>query len=497
MTDTLMLRNARRYGSSDLIDVHIADGRIARIEPGGGSAPSGSTAGSGEEIDVEGRYVGPGLWDNHVHFTQWVIQSKRIDLSRTESAEDVLDEVRAARLRGAPLVDGVLVGYGFRDGLWPRPASLAALDAAESEIPVILVSGDLHCAWMNSLAAARLGVLGELDETGILAEMPWFTAQRRFDEAASLTDADFASVAATAAARGIVGIVDFEIADNIADWPARAARGVTALRVEASVWPHALEAAIAAGHRTGAPLTDDGLVRMGRLKIVVDGSLNTRTAWCWDPYPGLDASHPHACGTESVSIDELRRLLARAREGGIEVAVHAIGDRANTAVLDAYAELGMKGTVEHAQLVREEDFARFAELGLAASVQPEHAMDDRDVADRYWAGRTGRSFAYGSLLRSGAELRMGSDAPVAPLDPWIAISAGVTRSRGGRDVWHPEQRLPIEAALTASARSGFAEGEPADLVVLERDPLSCDEGELRDMRVAATLLGGRFTHRAL
>lgn len=494
MTGTLTLRNARRYGSNDLIDVHISDGRIARIEPSG-SAAGGSTPDTGEAIDLDGRYIGPGLWDNHVHFTQWVIQSRRIDLARTASAEDVLEAVRSARRRGAPLVDGVLVGYGFRDGLWPQPATLAALDAAEPEIPVILVSGDLHCAWLNSRAAARLGV--ELDDSGILAEMPWFMAQQRFDEAGSLTDGDFAAVAGVAASRGLVGIVDFEIADNIADWPARAGRGVDSLRVEASVWPERLEAAIAAEHRTGEPLTADGLVRMGRLKIVVDGSLNTRTAWCWDPYPGFDASHPHACGTESVPIEELRRLLGRAREGGIEVAVHAIGDRANTEVLDAYEELGMRGTIEHAQLVREEDFVRFAGLGLAASVQPEHAMDDRDVAERYWPGRTGRSFAYGSLLRSGAELRMGSDAPVAPLDPWIAISAGVSRTRDGREAWHPEQRLPLVEALAASARTEVAEGEPADLIVLERDPFECESDELREMRVAATLLGGRFTHRAL
>jgi len=117
------------------------------------------------------------------------------------------------------------------------------------------------------------------------------------------------------------------------------------------------------------------------------------------------------------------------------------------------------------------------------------------VADRYWPGRTGRSFAYGSLLRSGAELRMGSDAPVAPLDPWIAISAGVSRSRDGREAWHPEQRLPLDVALAASARTEVETGAVADLIVLERDPFECDGTELRDMRVAATLLGGRFSHR--
>lgn len=498
----LILCNARRYGSGELIDVRIENGWIASIAPVGGGSPEAAHPGPDTEvIDLDGRYVGPGMWDAHVHFTQWVIRSRRIDLTRTHSADDVLTAVQEARRDGHPLVEGMLIGYGFRDGTWQVPASLAALNEAEASVPVMLISGDLHCAWMNSLAAERLGV--ELDESGIVAETPWIEAQKRFTEADSLTHEDFRTVAEAAAARGIVGIVEFEIADNLADWPARIAAGVDSLRVEAAVWPDRLDAAIADGLGTGDALVSadaiggpDTLARMGRLKVVVDGSLNTRTAWCWDPYPGLDAQAPHACGMELVSMEELEDLLTRARDAGIEAAVHAIGDRANSEVLDTFARLGMRGVIEHAQLVREDDFPRFAQLGLAASVQPEHAMDDRDVADRYWTGRTGGAFAFGSLLRAGAELRLGSDAPVAPLDPWIGISAGVSRSRDGRNAWHPEQRLPLDAALAASARTTLAVGEPADLVVVDRDPYDTSSDELRDMHVSATLLGGRFTWRA-
>ncbi|WP_307378797.1 amidohydrolase family protein [Microbacterium sp. W4I20] len=211
----------------------------------------------------------------------------------------------------------------------------------------------------------------------------------------------------------------------------------------------------------------------------------------------MDPGHPHACGMESVPIPELRRLLERARGAGIEAAVHAIGDRANTEVLDTFEALDMKGVIEHAQLVRDDDFARFAALGLIASVQPEHAMDDRDVADRHWAGRTGRAFAFGSLHRSGTALRLGSDAPVAPLDPWVSLSAATARSRGEREAWHPEQRLPLNVALAASARTTVEVGQPADLVITERDPYSSDRDELRAMPVAATLLGGRFTWRTI
>jgi predicted amidohydrolase YtcJ len=489
MTETLTLRGARRYDGGEPIDVVVRDGVIAELGPAGAVAPAG------EAVDAGGRWIGPGLWDAHVHFTQHVIRRRRLDLTATRSAEDVLAIVRRAREEGAPLTDGMLMGYGFRDGLWPVPASLAALEATVSDVPVVLVSGDLHCGWMNRAAARRLGV--ELDATGLLREGPWIGLLHSFDEASHLPPDAYAEAADAAAARGVVGIVEYENTDNVAEWTARTDAGITSLRTDIAVWPGFLEQAIAAGRRTGDVVDEAGLVTFGRLKVVVDGSLNTRTAWCWDPYPGMDPMHPHACGMESVPIPELRRLLGRARDAGIEAAVHAIGDRANTEVLDTFEALGMKGVIEHAQLVRDDDFARFAGLGLIASVQPEHAMDDRDVADHHWAGRTGRAFAFGSLHRSGAELRLGSDAPVAPLDPWISLSAATSRSRGDREAWHPEQRLPLDVALAASVRTALAVGQPADLVLVERDPYASDRDELRTMPVAATLLGGRFTHRSL
>lgn len=486
--NALTLTGARPYGAEP-VDVVIRNGVIAAI------APTGQVAAEGEIVDVSGRWIGPGLWDSHVHFTQHVIRRRRIDLSATHSAQDVIDTTVAARAAGWPLTNGMLMGYGFRDGLWSEPASIAALDAAISDVPVVLVSGDLHCGWMNSAATAFFGI--ELDETGLLREVPWIELLHSFDGASDLPLEAYREAAQAAAARGVVGIVEFEKTDNITEWRERVANGLTSLRVDAAVWGDRLEDAITGGWRTGDPIDDDGLITFGRLKVVVDGSLNTRTAWCWDPYPGIDPSHPHACGMESVPIPELRRLLERARGAGIEAAVHAIGDRANTEVLDTFADLGMHGVIEHAQLVREEDFDRFAALGLSASIQPEHAMDDRDVADRHWAGRTGRAFAFGSLHRSGAELRLGSDAPVAPLDPWISISAATARSRGERDAWHPEQRLPLDVALASSSRTTLEVGQPADLVIIDRDPNACDRDELRDMPVAATLLGGRFTWRAL
>ncbi|WP_432842115.1 amidohydrolase [Dactylosporangium sp. CA-092794] len=480
----LLLRDARLGPADERHDILLRDGRIAAV------APLGTfEAGGAEVVPLGGRFVIPGLWDEHVHFTQWVIARRRLDLSGTTSAAQVLDRVRA-HLATTP---GPLTGYGFRDALWPDAPTLAALNAVAPAVPVVLISGDLHCAWLNSPAAALLGVT--VGDTGVLREGPWFDASRDLESGRLITAADYREAALAAARRGVVGIVDFENADNIAEWPARVAAGVTQLRVAASVWPDRLDAAIAAGLRTGAALDTAGLVTMGPLKVVVDGSLNTRTALCFDPYPGLDPARPDACGTSIVPPEELRGLLEGARSHGIAAAVHAIGDRANAEVLDVFEALGLPGTIEHAQLVRDRDVARFARLGLVASVQPEHAMDDRDIAEHHWAGRTGAAFAYGSLHRAGVTLRLGSDAPVAPLDPWLAIASATSRSRDDREPWHPEQCLPLAAALAASARGriAVAAGGPADLAVLDRDPATATRDELRTMPVAATLVGGAFT----
>ncbi|MEV5965281.1 amidohydrolase family protein [Kribbella sp. NPDC051952] len=232
---------------------------------------------------------------------------------------------------------------------------------------------------------------------------------------------------------------------------------------------------------------------MGPLKVMTDGSLNTRTAYCHDPYPGLDDY-----GLLVVPPEVLVPLMRKAHEHGIASTIHAIGDHANGLVLDAFETLGIGGTIEHAQLIAPADFPRFKQLGVAASVQPVHALDDRDVADRHWSGRTDRAFAFAGLLAAGAELRLGSDAPVAPLDPWLSMAAAVRRSDDGRESWHPEQEIPVTAALDASTRGGRTpvEGGTADLVVLDADPVTAGIDDLRTTPVHATLVAGQWTWQA-
>ncbi|MFJ6084538.1 amidohydrolase [Streptomyces sp. NPDC092369] len=488
----LTLTRVRLGAGGPLRSLRIEGGRIVVITEG---ATQGDL-GDGPVVDLDGRTVLPGLWDAHVHAAQWAGNRHRVDLSGRGSARAVAAAVRTA---AAELPGGdVLLGQGFRDGLWPDLPHKSLLDAVCPDRPVALISADLHAAWLNSPCLALVG-RGD-HPTGVLREHECFEAIAALPEVPQdVLDRWVAEACRDAAARGVTGFIDFHFSDNLVDWSRRAASSPLPVRVRAAVYPAHLEAAIARGLRTGDVLPGTGgLVQVGPLKLFTDGSLNTRTALCCDPYPGMENTE-EAYGIEETPYEELVRLMRRASAHGIEPAVHAIGDRANTLALDAFEAVRCRGRIEHAQLLSAADVPRFAELGVTASVQPAHAPDDRDVADVYWAGRTGRAFAYADLLASGARLEFGSDAPVSPLDPWLGIASAVSRTSDERPAWHPEQRVPVRAALAASAlgRSLIRVGDAADLVAVDVDPLKADADTLRDMPVHATMLGGRWTHGPL
>ena len=484
----LVLASVRFAGETTLRNIHLRGGLVARIGPAGDSAalPPGVPV-----LDLDGRYVIPGLWDEHVHMTQWALAAQRIDLSAAGSARSAADVVRSFVAQHTD--DGLpVVGVSFRDAVWGDVPTLELLDSVTRGLPTALLSHDLHCVWLNSAASARFGV--PVDASGLLREQPAFDVTRTLGQLPdAVVDGWVRDAARSAAARGIVGVVDFEMTWNRDVWLRRIAGGFDAFRVDAGVYPQDLARAAADGMRTGQlPDGGAGLLRVGPLKVLIDGALNTRTAYCVDPYPHGGR------GLLTVSEEGLLALLVRARDAGFVPAVHAIGDGANEVALNAFEAAGIGGRIEHAQFVRTEDLPRFGALGVTASVQPAHALDDRDTADSNWAGRTDRAFPLRSLLAAGATLALGSDAPVAPLEPWLAMSAATTRAgRDGRAPWHPEQALTRREALTASTRGrGKVQvGDPADLAVLDGDPFAVSEAAFAAMPVAATLVAGRFTHR--
>jgi predicted amidohydrolase YtcJ len=246
----------------------------------------------------------------------------------------------------------------------------------------------------------------------------------------------------------------------------------------------------------------DDLLRAGYVKTFLDGTLGSSTARLMD-----------GSGIEITTRQDFEEIIRRAAEAGFPTAVHAIGDRANRDALDAFEATKdawqhkkLRHRIEHAQLITPEDFPRFQALGIAASVQFSHAPSDRDIAGELWDGMTDRAYAYRSLLDAGARLCNGSDAPVEELDPLAGIRAGVLRTLDDRPAWHPEQRVPVAAALEACTvnpawlaydehrRGRLEPGMLADLVVLDRDPLAVAPEELPGIQVEATMLGGEWTY---
>ncbi|MDE0573104.1 amidohydrolase family protein [Demequina sp. B12] len=475
------LDNVRVVGADAPTALVIRDGVL--------QAPGSDTSGL-ERLDLDGRWVMPGLWDKHVHFTQWAIVRRRLDVSQATSAHAAA-QIVAARLVAEYNHSEPLIGFGFRDSLWDDHANAEVLDAVAPERPVVLLSGDMHACWVNSAAQRRF----QLSTAGLVREHEAFALQMRLDrEAPGDEDVAFSSAAADAASKGIVGIVDLEMAQNLDGWAHRISHGLHAFRVRSGFYPQEFDARIAAGLRTGATIEGtNGLLSIGPLKLITDGSLNTRTAYCHEPYPGT--SHH---GDLTISADDTAQYLSRATDAGFSVAVHALGDAAVTHALDAFRDTGAQGSVEHAQLVAHTDLARFRESGVTASVQPAHLWDDRDATAKHWHDRADRCFPFASLRAAGAQIVLGSDAPVAPLDPWRAIAAAVHRSADDREPWNQTEALTRAEALAASVDGrSLQPGDPADLIALEDNPLACTPEELMDMAVAATVVGGEFTHWSL
>ncbi|MFC7432145.1 MULTISPECIES: amidohydrolase [unclassified Agrococcus] len=468
----MRITRARLHDGS-VVDLDVADGRIAAIRPTAGAA--------GGDVDLDGRILVPGLWDEHVHLGQWATHRRRISLADVSSATEAAARIGEG-LRRYPS-DEPLVAVGMREGLWSDAPSRALLDAVAGERPVTAISADLHATWSSAAMGRMLDV--DLPEDGMLREHASFSAMARLE--ATVDDVArrrwIGEALDDATRRGVVGITDLDLDDAVGAW---AKRTPPPIRVEVGVYPHDLDAAEARGDRTGRRILER--VHVGPLKVITDGSLGTRTAFCHDPYP--DGGR----GVMEVAPATLRAVLERGRRMGLTNAVHAIGDAALGEVLDVFADLGVTGRIEHAQLATDADVARMGELGVTASIQPEHMLDDRELIALYWAGRERLAYRIRSLLDAGVRVILGSDAPVAPLDPWVAMSAAVTRTRDGDAPWQPHEGIDVATAIDASTRSRIAVGEPADLVAIGAE---LEAERLRTMPVDLTIVAGDVVHSSL
>lgn len=476
-------------------------------------------------VDLEGRCVLPGLTDSHLHLMWFALGLQQVDLTGAMSLAEVQRRV-TERAAATPEGEWIL-GRGWDQEQWPdrRFPTAADLDAVAPRHPVMLTAKSGHALVANSLALARAGVTagtpdppgGRIvrDDTGRPTGLFLEEAMRLIQDAVPQPDAE-AVLRALPAALDRLARLGLTAVHDMGDLMGLEAyqrwlqeRGPLPLRIVFYLPLDGLEHARALRLRSG---WGNDYLRLGGVKVFSDGALGPRTAAMLEPYLG----EPENRGILTLEPEELRNVVRRAAEGGLALAVHAIGDRANRLVLDALEALpeewrtSLRHRIEHVQLLHPDDVGRPAALGVVASMQPIHAVQDAPMADRYWGHpRCATAYAWRSLLDAGAVLAFGSDCPVEDPNPFLGIHAAVTRARadgyGGPDGWYPQQRISVEEAVRAytwgaAYAAGMEDrlgtltpGKLADLVILDRDIFAVHPSAIPETRVLGTMVGGRWT----
>jgi predicted amidohydrolase YtcJ len=467
--------------------------------------------------DLGDAVVTPGLTDAHVHLTTWGLSLRRVDLNAARTHAEALEAIGRAAGAG----EGWLRGIGWDVHRWGRMPTRQELDAVCPDRPCYFQSHDIHGAWLNGAALAACGITADTPDpdggqivrdyagvpTGVLLEKAMVLAERHLP-AESLAE----RVAALAEAQrevhrlGLTGVHSVEVT-GLDDFSALAEEGALRLRVLQSIPLPRLGAAIAAGLRSGF---GGEWLRIGGVKMFLDGALGSRTAWLREPYAGADGR-----GIQTLAADEFRGHVRRAADAGISSTVHAIGDAAVELALDVLSSTPPPGAmphrIEHLQLCPPDLWERVGRSGVVASMQPVHLMTDIPAAERHWGHERSRgAYAFAPVLRAGATLAFGSDVPVESVDPRLGLFAAVKRvgwDGEPREGWYPEHAITAEEALRAytegpalaagvAHRSGrLLPGCDADLVAWDRDPLACGPDELREMRCVCTVVGGETVHR--
>lgn len=479
-----------------------------------------------EKQDMEGRVVLPGLTDAHLHLKNYALSLQKIDCE-TETKEECLQRVEE-RVRQAKPNEWIL-GHGWNQNIWGAWPTASELDTIAPNNPVYLTAKSLHAAWANTIALKLAKITSQTphpqngqiqrgdngNATGILLETAMELASNVIPES---TIADIADAMEKAQSilwkMGLTGVHDFDRRDSFMALQQLHARGKLKLRVLKNIPVELLDQAYELGLRAG--FGDDWL-RIGSIKVFMDGALGPHTAAMFQPYSGEEDNR----GILNMDGEELFEHGRKAAQVGLGLTVHAIGDRANHEVLNAYEQLrkfesenhlpALRHRIEHVQVIHPDDASRLGKMNIIASMQPIHATSDMLMADAFWGERSRLAYALRTQLNYGARLALGSDAPVESPNPFLGLYAAVTRRRADGAPsplgWYPEQKLtmaeawegftlgPAYAAYMENRLGRLAPHHLADLIVLEKDPFTCAPADLLTMQSSATMVGGEWVYQ--
>ena len=456
-------------------------------------------------LNVDGHSIIPGLTDAHIHLESYALSMQRVDCE-TNTQEECIQRV-ATRTIDTPPGEWVL-GHGWNQNRWSEGyGSANQLDEIAPQNPIYLTHKSLHCAWANSRAlhlagidhnkpdpaGGRIGRTHTGEPDGIVFESAMEIIEKAIPEPSLAQVVN--AIRATQPIlwkMGLTGVHDFDQSQCFSALQVIHADKRLKLRTLKSIPLTNLSDAIAIGLRSGF---GDSMLRIGSLKLFADGALGPRTAAMLQPYE----DDPQNRGILMLDAEELFEYGRQAATNGISLAVHAIGDRANHEVLNAYAQLRkyegslsfhpkhqLRHRIEHVQIIHPDDIKRISELNIVASMQPIHATSDMLMADRFWGKRSEFAYAWREQLRHGSSLVFGSDAPVESPNPFLGIHAAVTRRRAdgtpSEHGWYPEQRLSVTEAILAFTTGPayaacmedclgiLAPGFMADLIIVNKDP---------------------------
>lgn len=477
-------------------------------------------------LDLAGAFVMPGMTDSHIHLDLYGQSLLQVDCG-TPTRAACLERVKQRSLEVPP--GSWVTGHGWNQNLWASGhGSAHELDSVTSGHPAFLTDMSLHSAWVNSAALLLAGITRDTpDPTGgiIQRDAQGYPTGILFESAVTLVEALIPPITPAQRQRnllkaqqrllndGITSVHDFDRAPCFSALQQLDTDGSLLLRVLKSLPVEQLEETIEIGLRSGF---GNRHLRISSVKMFSDGALGPQTAAMLRPYEGS----PDRYGEVLLSADEIFETGVMAAGGGLSLAIHAIGDRANHEVLTGFERLRayeaqhalphLRHRVEHMQLLDPGDLHKAAELGICASMQPVHLYADMQTADTHWGARSANAFPINSLLNAGTHIVFGSDAPVENPNPFWGMHAAVSRTRredvAGNTGWYPAERINLQDALACytinpAIQAGnerflgrLQPGYLADLVVLQRNPFALQVEELHTLLPQKVMVSGKWVH---